>query len=251
MKPRVLPLSLSLLLAGAAVAHAAEDGAIATAPPPAPVAAAPSFDAAQWKAAPAGSMARKALARSLEDGRLLKGLSRAAVVEMLGAPDTEIGGILTYGLGEGAVAGFDATKLMVYLDDARLQVAFVALQVPDGPVKAAGGETAERRFDAAAWPRTLVIDHPGAAVGSLTPAPDQTRKAMVQDLIVSHRLVGLSKAEIVALLGKPQDESAAVMVWGLGDKPLGVFNPYALAVAADEAGKVVTAFLVDRSGNPL
>jgi hypothetical protein len=100
----------------------------------------------------------------------------------------------------------------------------------------------EQKFDAAAWPKQLKVEveQTGPDADDLAIVPDQTRKAMVRDLVESGRLVGMRFSDVRALLGEGQMEDG-VLFYALGDQPIGDYNPIVLGVLFDPIGRVAAA----------
>jgi hypothetical protein len=100
----------------------------------------------------------------------------------------------------------------------------------------------ERPFDAAAWPKQLVVRHvqTGPDENKLTPYPDQTRKSMVRDLVDSGRLIGMRMSDVTEMLGKGQFEDG-ILFYTLGETPIGDYNPVILGIFFDPIGRVAAA----------
>jgi hypothetical protein len=103
----------------------------------------------------------------------------------------------------------------------------VLAALASAPLAVAQSPVGERPFDAAQWPKTL-------AEGS----NDLTRKAMVRSLIESGWLMGRTKAEVEALLGRSETDGR-LMWYPLGEGPVGGFNPVVLGLMLDDSQRVI------------
>ena len=88
-------------------------------------------------------------------------------------------------------------------------------------------DTQSRVFDATIWRETRGTDY--------------VRGRMVPDLLRQHRLEGMTRAQVTALLGEPTQIRSSSFVYNLGfpdDDPLPI-DPYLLVIDFDARGNAI------------
>lgn len=192
------------------------------------------FDPQTWPKTPAATdQTRKAMVRDLVDSRRLVGLTRDQVTALLGQGQTLGPGVL-YQLGSTPVGDFNPSDLSVIFSEAGAVTEVMTnedvfdLDVP------------QVKFDPAGWPKEgLVIRHEPRAPGSghWQAIMDPTRFSMWRDLIASGVLSGLTRVQVTALLGQPQEVTGGAVPTAAYQLAPGLY----LAVMFDERGRVRSA----------